>query len=66
MFNKHLLKVIIGFCGMIILGLILLVFIDSFKTKDNTTNPAPQVTDNKKMPTVLPPINKAPSKNTAH
>ncbi len=31
MFNKHLLKVILGFCGVIILGLISLVFIESFK-----------------------------------
>lgn len=34
MFNGHLLKVIVGFCGVIILGLISLVFIDSFKEKD--------------------------------
>ncbi len=55
MFNRHLLKVIIGFCGMIVFGLILLVFIDSFKTKDD---PTLQVTENKKMPTILPPIDK--------
>jgi hypothetical protein len=35
MFNGHLVKVIVGFCGVIILGLISLVFIDSLKEKDN-------------------------------
>lgn len=43
MFNSHLLKVILGFCGVIILGLISLVFIDSLKEKDNTTAQAPIV-----------------------
>ncbi len=31
MFNKHVLKVIIGFTGMITLGLIALILIDSYK-----------------------------------
>ena len=31
MFSKHLLKVILGFCGMIILGLVVLVILDGFK-----------------------------------
>lgn len=34
MFNSHLFKVIIGFCGVIVLGLISLVFIDSLKERD--------------------------------
>lgn len=34
MFSKHLFKVIISFCGMIILGLATLVIIDSFKEKN--------------------------------
>ncbi len=34
MFSKHLFKVIISFCGMIILGLAMLVIIDSFKEKN--------------------------------
>lgn len=33
MFNKHLFKVILGFCGMIILGLGFLVIIDSMRDK---------------------------------
>jgi hypothetical protein len=40
MFKSHLFKVLIGFCGMILLGLISLVVIDSFKGVDasNTTS----------------------------
>ncbi len=34
MFNRHLFKVILGFCGVIIFGLISLVFIDSLKGRD--------------------------------
>jgi len=33
MFNKHLLKVILGFTGMIIFGLVTLVIIDNYKDK---------------------------------
>ncbi len=36
MFNKHLFKVIIGFCGMIILGLVSLVVIDHYKNKESS------------------------------
>jgi hypothetical protein len=34
MFNKHLFKVIAGFCGMILLGLISLVIINSLKSNN--------------------------------
>lgn len=34
MFNGHLFKVILGFCGVIVFGLISLVFIDSLKERD--------------------------------
>lgn len=34
MFTKHLFKVIIGFCGMILLGLITLVVFDTYKEAD--------------------------------
>lgn len=37
MFNSHLFKVLVGFCGMIIIGLISLVIINSLKISD--TNP---------------------------
>ncbi|MDE2030813.1 MAG: hypothetical protein KGI58_00935 [Patescibacteria group bacterium] len=43
MFNKHLFKVVIGFCGMIIIGLVVLVVIDSFKQEDNPVNVSTQV-----------------------
>lgn len=31
MFDKHFVKVVLGFCGVIVVGLILLVVIDSLK-----------------------------------
>jgi hypothetical protein len=34
MFNSHLFKIIAAFCGMIILGLISLVVIDTYKSKE--------------------------------
>ncbi len=43
MFNKHLFKVIAGFCGMIILGLILLVIIDSYQPKNKVSKVVPEV-----------------------
>lgn len=36
MFTKHLFKVIVGFCGMILLGLITLVVFDTYKEADRT------------------------------
>lgn len=41
MFDSHLFKVVASFCGMILLGLITLVVIDSFKAKNPTTSIAP-------------------------
>jgi hypothetical protein len=46
MFSRHLLKVIVGFCGMIIFGLICLVIVDSFKDKGSTQVASP-VIDNR-------------------
>lgn len=46
MFTKHLLKVIIGFCGMIIFGLVSLVVIDHFKSTEKEATaitPTPEV-----------------------
>ena len=67
MFNKHLLKVIIGFCGMITLGLVSLVIIDSFKLKNQepaqavTSFPPQQIPQPEVKP--KPPIKKsAPAK----
>lgn len=40
MFSKHLVKVIIGFCAVIVIGLVSLVFIDSMKDKDSRATPA--------------------------
>lgn len=37
MLTKHSIKVLIGFSGMIILGLISLVIIDHFREKDEST-----------------------------
>ena len=55
MFNRHLLKVILGFCGMILVGLILLVVINSYK--NDTSDQQAQV------PIVTPPpVNKVPIK----
>ena len=68
MFTKHLLKVIIGFFGMIIFGLVSLVAINHYKSNDEkSTNvinvtPAtellskPQIS---KKPTTKSPIKKA-------
>ncbi len=66
MFNSHLLKVLVGFCGVILLGLISLVIIDSMKEKDKTAT-APQTTIS--TSTTLPPpvsfglFGKKPKKN---
>ena len=46
MISKHLFKVLIGFTGMIILGLVSLVLIDHYKTKTSeslTAKTAPPV-----------------------
>lgn len=69
MFTKHLFRVVIGFCGMIILGLISLVVIDYYKGKDEPITtikvapsapvPANQVKPlDSKYPTAKPPIKK--------
>lgn len=61
MFSKHLLKVIIGFCGMIILGLATLVIIDSFKDKkiNEDANISPvNVENSKQTPTKVQPSSK--------
>lgn len=49
MLSSHLFKVVIGFCGMILLGLILLVVIDSYKPKNKVSEvvvPEVQATNN--------------------
>ena len=43
MFSRHVLKVIVGFTGMIVLGLITLVVIDSFKLQAESDIPAANV-----------------------
>lgn len=61
MFSKHLLKVIIGFCGMIILGLATLVVIDSFKDEEQNqqaTAPSVENTNPVKVPVKTPTPNK--------
>lgn len=40
MISKHSIKVILGFCGMIIIGLVLLVVFDSAKDKENVNQAA--------------------------
>ena len=63
MFNKHLLKVILGFCGVIILGLVSLVFIDSCKEERATVkaeNPVPDASVTK-----IPPVKKLINSKTA-
>ncbi|MES2930584.1 MAG: hypothetical protein V4665_02265 [Patescibacteria group bacterium] len=49
MFSMRLLKIIGGFCGMILLGLISLVIVDSLKDKDNTSRVESQNV-------ILPPV----------
>jgi hypothetical protein len=64
MVNSHFFKVLIGFCGMILLGLISLVIIDSLKQKDQGVVQNQQI---QKQGT-LPPISnqaKTPIKNTS-
>lgn len=61
MLSKHLLKVIIGFCGMIILGLVTLVIVDSLKDKGKPAQASPVV-----LPVATPaptkvPVKKAPT-----
>jgi hypothetical protein len=51
MFDRHVLKVIIGFCGMILLGLISLVIIDSLQPKQEATNSV-----NQPKTSTLPPV----------
>lgn len=63
MFNKHLFTVILGFCGMILLGLISLTIIDSL-SRDQTAQTAMEKASQKptqKTATdvVLPPIKKS-------
>jgi len=50
MFNSHLVKVIVGFCGMILLGLISLTIIDSLQQKDQQPNASVPTA------TTLPPV----------
>lgn len=69
MFTKHLLKVIIGFCGMIIFGLFSLVIFDSIKDKNQsaTVTPAlkvvPPAVKEAPKPQTKTTTNKAPVKN---
>ncbi len=37
MLTRHSFKVLLGFCGVILIGLISLVFMDSLKTKDTNS-----------------------------
>ncbi len=68
MFNSHLLKVILGFCGVILAGLISLVIIDSFKDKDVVVRAeaptAGTYQNTKSAPIKLPPIKNIPTKKT--
>lgn len=67
MFSKHLLKVIIGFCGMIIFGLVSLVIVDSFKeeNKSQMVTPAPVIEKvNSPVQTPAVPAQKAPANKT--
>lgn len=64
MFNKHLFTVILGFCGMILVGLISLTIIDSL-TRDQTDQQAMQKASQKPAQkysgdVILPPIKKTP------
>ena len=62
MFNKHLFKVIAGFCAMIIVGLVSLVVIDSFKGKEQKASSATAV-EEAPVSTTLPLVKKdAPAK----
>lgn len=64
MFNGHLLKVILGFCGVIIIGLISLVFIDSFKERGNqTTNTQNEMVETKAT-SQIPTNSKSPTTST--
>lgn len=64
MFNGHLLKVILGFCGVIIIGLISLVFIDSLKERDNqTTNTQNEMVETKAT-SQIPTNSKSPTTST--
>ena len=57
MFNKHLLKVLLGFCAMILVGLVSLVIINSL-SNDQTTQATVQRPTQGSSPTsvTLPPI----------
>jgi hypothetical protein len=61
MFTKHLVKVILGFCAMILLGLASLVVINSMGSEVVTPNPV-QVPGEVRSSTAvtLPPIVKRP------
>jgi hypothetical protein len=60
MFNRHLVKVILGFCGMILFGLISLVVIDSFKDKEpaQVIKVTPPVEPTPKPQSVKKPVKK--------
>jgi hypothetical protein len=64
MFNGHLLKVILGFCGVIIIGLISLVFIDSLKERDNQTTNAQNEMVETKATSQIPTNSKSPTTST--
>ncbi len=62
MFSKHLLKVIFGFCAVILLGLISLVVLDSMKTDDTASVQTPTIKIGEKAPAAP---TKSPCKKTA-
>ncbi|MCE9517737.1 hypothetical protein K8Q96_01905 [Candidatus Nomurabacteria bacterium] len=64
MFNKHLIKVILSFCGMILLGLITLVVINSLNEKNIVKEQAGKVSPESEVnkPVTLPPINASSTK----
>lgn len=66
MFSKHLLKVIIGFCGMIIFGLVTLVIVDSFKDKGAVAAVNSPVSQAPVTATPKPPKKAPVKKSTLH
>ena len=63
MFTKHLLKVILGFCAMILLGLASLIAINSLSGSQTQAQSSPKMADTtppKYSVVTLPPIVKKP------